>query len=78
MRFGSRLARDERGVSAIEYALLAAMIALGIVTSLDRLGESSAKGFGEVGEALGDDSGGGNGKDNGKGNGKGKGKGLGK
>lgn len=83
MRFGSRLASDQRGVSAMEYALIVAMIALGIVGSLDRMGSSSAKGFNEVAEAFPGDGGGGNGGGNGgngggNGNGKGKGKGKGK
>lgn len=68
MRVLSRLLKDCRGVSAIEYALLAAFIALTLFASLENLGggvsdslEKAEKGF--------PDSGG-----NGRGKGKGKGK----
>lgn len=66
-----RLPSDCRGVSAIEYALLAALIALSLVASLENLGgglsdslEKAEKGFPDS------DRGGGNGNGRGKGKGK--------
>ena len=50
--FRLRLARDERAATAIEYGLIAALVALVLVTSLgalrDRLGET----FGLVASAI--------------------------
>ena len=71
-----RLLSNQRGVSAIEYALLAALIALSIVSALGELGTSVGEGLASAEDALpasvdgdGVDSGG-----NGGGKGKGKGK----
>lgn len=66
-----RLLRDKSGVAAIEYALLAAFIALSIVASLEQLGGEVNDGFEKAEKAF---PGGGNGNGNGNGKGKGKGK----
>jgi pilus assembly protein Flp/PilA len=68
----ARLAKDSTGATLIEFALIAALIALALVGGISSLGERVTKDFGEVAEAFPDDGG------NGKANGKGKGKGLGK
>lgn len=38
MSFFQRLSHDERGATAIEYGLIAALIAIGLVTALGALG----------------------------------------
>lgn len=38
LKFIQRFARDESGATAIEYALIAALIAVGIVTAATALG----------------------------------------
>lgn len=45
--------RDARGASAIEYALLAALIGLGIVASLGELGSEVSDGLEKAGKELG-------------------------
>ncbi len=54
IRRSTKLFADERGVSAIEYALLAALIALGMVTSVEAAGRSVAGTLNVVQEALAD------------------------
>lgn len=43
---------DKRGVSAIEYALLAALVGLGLVTSAQQTGAKLGDGFDTVGTQL--------------------------
>ena len=71
------LLTDVRGASAIEYALLAAFVALGIVTSLGEVGSSVSDGLEKAGKELGTGkpSGGNNGNGNGNNNGNGNGNG---
>jgi len=45
-------ANDERGATAIEYALLCGLIALFIIASLSVLGTSVSSEFREVGAAM--------------------------
>lgn len=47
------IARDQRGATAIEYGLLAAMIAVGSITALESLGASLGETFGTVEESMG-------------------------
>ena len=46
------LAQDETGVAAIEYALLAALIALAIVAALTGTGEAVGSNWNEVNQAM--------------------------
>ena len=74
------LLRDQTGVSAIEYCLVAALIALGMVTSAVRVGATVTGALDEAGSALGlapgkaaDATSSENGTDNGNGNNSGSG-----
>ena len=46
------IAQDQSGAAAIEYALLAALIALAIVAALTRTGTSVGSNFNEVDQAM--------------------------
>jgi pilus assembly protein Flp/PilA len=50
-RFNSFLS-DESGATAIEYALLASMLAVGLITALTSLGGKLSAEFSEVSSAL--------------------------
>jgi pilus assembly protein Flp/PilA len=52
IRFIQKLARDEEGVTAIEYGLIAALIAVVIITAVTTLGTDVASTFGKVSEGL--------------------------
>jgi pilus assembly protein Flp/PilA len=47
-----RLARDESGVTAIEYGLIASLIAVVIITAVTLVGTNLTTKFGEVASAL--------------------------
>ena len=47
-----RFANDESGATAIEYGLIAALIALALVGALTALGPKVAKTFNDVGAAM--------------------------
>ena len=49
---GASLAKDETGVAAIEYAMMAALIALAIVAALTRTGGAVGDHWNNVGEAV--------------------------
>lgn len=51
-RADEALAQDETGVAAIEYALLAALIALAIVAALTRTGTGTGSNWNEVNQAM--------------------------
>ena len=51
-RFMQKLLRDEEGVTAIEYALIAALIAVFIIASVQIVGTQLAIVFGKVSAAL--------------------------
>ena len=51
-RFLQKLLRDEEGVTAIEYALIAALIAVFIIASVQIVGTQLAIVFGKVSAAL--------------------------
>jgi len=44
--------RDEEGASAIEYALIAGIIAVGILGALEPVRDAIGKLFGKIGKAL--------------------------
>jgi pilus assembly protein Flp/PilA len=44
--------RDEKGVTALEYGLIAALIAVVIISAVSYLGKSVSKAFNEVGSAV--------------------------
>ena len=44
--------RDENGVTAIEYGLIAALVAVAIIIALTNLGQSLESNFAEVSSAL--------------------------
>ena len=43
-----RFAKDEDGATAIEYGLIAALIAVAIIASVTALGDSLSENFGEI------------------------------
>lgn len=47
-----RFMRDEEGVTAIEYGLIAALIAVVIITAVTNVGEAVKGTFEDVAEAL--------------------------
>lgn len=51
--FGQRLTREEAGVTAIEYGLIAALIAVAIIASVKLVGENLVVVFEKVAEQLG-------------------------
>jgi pilus assembly protein Flp/PilA len=51
-KFVSRFVKDESGATAIEYGLIAALIAVALVSALGLLKNSIAGTFGDVGTAL--------------------------
>lgn len=48
------LLRDERGVSALEYAILAGVIVVAVVAGVTVFGDDIAGLFGNAGDALGE------------------------
>jgi pilus assembly protein Flp/PilA len=52
IRFIQNLARDEEGVTAIEYGLIAALIAVVIVAAVTALGGEVAGTFSDVTDGL--------------------------
>ncbi|HEY8618222.1 Flp family type IVb pilin [Phenylobacterium sp.] len=51
-KFIARFAKDESGATAIEYGLIAALIAVVIVTALQSIGPKLAAAFNDVDAAL--------------------------
>ncbi|MGB3797840.1 MAG: Flp family type IVb pilin [Alteraurantiacibacter sp.] len=54
MTFFKNMIRDEQGATAIEYGLIAALIAVAAITAMDALGGSLTNTFGEVSTELND------------------------
>jgi len=54
IEFGKRLFKDEEGATAIEYGLLAALIAVGIIAIVGSLGQNIAGAFDEVDDQITD------------------------
>lgn len=52
MNFIKKFIREEDGVTAIEYGLIAALIAVVIIASVTIVGTQLAKVFGSIGTAL--------------------------
>ncbi len=51
-KFLSKLRRNEEGATAIEYGLIAALVAIGLITALGALGGSLQTIFGEASTTL--------------------------
>ena len=52
MKFINKLARDEQGATAIEYGLIAALIAVAAITAMQSLGNSLNTTFSEVSTTM--------------------------
>ena len=48
----SRFIKDESGATAIEYGLIAALIAVALIGSLQLLGGNMGKAFNSIGDAM--------------------------
>lgn len=48
MKFFNKLARDEQGATAIEYGLIAALIAVAAITAMQSLGNELSTTFNKV------------------------------
>ncbi|MEM1194907.1 MAG: Flp family type IVb pilin [Pseudomonadota bacterium] len=48
MNFINKLARDEQGATAIEYGLIAALIAVAAITAMQSLGNTLAETFSQI------------------------------
>lgn len=48
MKFIKKLVRNEKGATAIEYGLIAALIAVAAITAMQSLGNSLSSTFNEV------------------------------
>lgn len=51
-KFVARFVKDESGATAIEYGLIAALIAVGIITAARALGTQISSTFGNVSNAM--------------------------
>lgn len=51
-KFLTRFAKDESGATAIEYGLIAALIAVVIITAVTALGSNASARFQEVANAM--------------------------
>ena len=54
MRKIGKLFRDERGVTAIEYALVASLISVAALAGYQALGDKVASGYDNIDQTLGD------------------------
>ena len=52
VNFIKSFARDEEGVTAIEYGLIAALIAVAAITAMSALGENLSNTFNDVNNEL--------------------------
>ena len=52
MKFFNKLLRDEQGATAIEYGLIAALIAVAAIAAMSSLGDQLSSTFGEVSSAM--------------------------
>ena len=52
MKFFNKLARDEQGATAIEYGLIAALIAVAAITAMQSLGSQLSDTFSEVSSSM--------------------------
>lgn len=56
-KFVSRFIKDESGATAIEYGLIAALMAVAIITCLTAFGPSMKKAFEDIGTTMNGSSG---------------------
>jgi pilus assembly protein Flp/PilA len=56
-KFVSRFIKDESGATAIEYGLIAALIAVAIITAVTLLGTKLSTTFNNLATTLGDNTG---------------------
>ncbi|ALE16240.1 Flp pilus assembly protein, pilin Flp [Altererythrobacter epoxidivorans] len=54
MKFINKLLRDEQGATAIEYGLIAALIAVAAITAMQSLGNELSTTFSTVSTKLGE------------------------
>lgn len=52
MKFFNKLARDEQGATAIEYGLIAALIAVAAITAMSSLGTKLSTTFNSVATSM--------------------------
>lgn len=52
MKFFNKLARDEQGATAIEYGLIAALIAVAAIAAMQSLGSQLSTTFSEVSSSM--------------------------
>ena len=52
MKFINKLLRDEQGATAIEYGLIAALIAVAAITAMQSLGKELSTTFNKVGTSM--------------------------
>jgi len=52
MKFFNKLLRDEQGATAIEYGLIAALIAVAAIAAMGSLGNQLSATFGKVDTAM--------------------------
>ncbi|WP_324827661.1 Flp family type IVb pilin [Qipengyuania zhejiangensis] len=52
MKFFTKLIRDEQGATAIEYGLIAALIAVAAITAMQSLGNELSTTFNKVGTSM--------------------------
>ena len=52
MKFINKLLRDEQGATAIEYGLIAALIAVAAITAMQSLGNELSTTFNKVGTNM--------------------------
>jgi pilus assembly protein Flp/PilA len=56
MKFFNKLARDEQGATAIEYGLIAALIAVAAITAMQSLGNQLGNTFSNVATEMQNDN----------------------
>jgi pilus assembly protein Flp/PilA len=71
MKFFSKLIRNEEGATAIEYGLIAALIAVAAIAAMSSLGGELSGTFQDVSDKLGDRATAGGGEGEGEGEGEG-------
>lgn len=54
MKFFSKLRRNEEGATAIEYGLIAALVAVAAITALNSLGDEVSQTFQTVSDEMAD------------------------
>lgn len=52
MKFFNKIARDEQGATAIEYGLIAALIAVAAITAMQSLGNQLGATFSQVSTTM--------------------------